>query len=448
MATQKSIAFHTLGCKLNFAETSSLKNQFEEAGYWVKPFEDLADIYVVNTCSVTDFADRKCRKIARKIQKRNAEAIIVMTGCYAQLKPKEISEIPGVDLVLGAKEKFRMLEFIDQYAQVQSKELIHAGEIKDHLEFHSSFSLGDRTRSFLKIQDGCDYKCSFCTIPLARGLSRSDSIESVVEKAEILADKKVKEIVLTGVNIGDFGLQYDEGNKRSRKSNFLQLIQKLDTVSGIERFRISSIEPNLCTNEIIEFVAQSQKFMPHFHMPLQSGNDKQLKMMRRRYDSNLYSQRVQKIKELIPHACIGVDVIVGFPNETDDDFLQSFHIIESLPVSYLHVFTYSERNNTLAAEMDQIPMESRRKRNSMLRNLSSKKTNEFYKDFIGTSRKVLIEKNKDDQYLSGFSDNYIKIKIPFQENLINTIQPVYFDSISNDGNMNSQIHHLVSRGLT
>ncbi|MEL6987084.1 MAG: tRNA (N(6)-L-threonylcarbamoyladenosine(37)-C(2))-methylthiotransferase MtaB, partial [Bacteroidota bacterium] len=338
MATPKSVAFYTLGCKLNYSETSSIARQFEGAGYFINKFEQGADVNVVNTCSVTEFADRKCRKIVRQALKLNPQSIIVVIGCYAQLKPDEIASIPGVDLVLGAKEKFNVLAFIDEISKSTSKGMIEAGNIQEVNSFNSSFSFGDRTRSFLKVQDGCDYKCSFCTIPLARGKSRSASIEEIVKNAKLIAEMGTKEIVLTGVNIGDYGQGLEED------VSFLDLIKALDEVEGVERIRISSIEPNLCSDEIIDFVADSKRFVPHFHMPLQSGNNKQLKMMRRRYKKELYQERVAKIKERMPHCCIGVDVIVGFPGESHDDFLQTVEFIKSLHVTYLHVFPYSERD--------------------------------------------------------------------------------------------------------
>jgi len=351
MATPGTVAFHTLGCKLNYSETSAISRMFEQDGYAVVKFEEGANVYVINTCSVTDFADRKCRKTVRQALKHSPDAFVVVVGCYAQLKPKEIAEIPGVDLVLGAAEKFRILDFINDLSKAPGKGLVQAGDVKEANSFVDAFSFGDRTRSFLKVQDGCDYKCSFCTIPLARGNSRSDQVESVVANAQKIAEMGVKEIVLTGVNIGDFGngTEVIEGTKPRKEALFIDLIRELDEVEGIERFRISSIEPNLCTDEIISFVATSKRFVPHFHMPLQSGNNKQLKMMRRRYKRELYAERVAHIKKLMPYCCIGVDVIVGFPGETKEDFLETYHFINELDISYLHVFTYSERPNTPAA---------------------------------------------------------------------------------------------------
>jgi len=385
--TPNTVAFYTLGCKLNYSETSSIGRLFEDAGYQEVDFRDGADIYVINTCSVTDFADKKCRNIVRRALKFSPDAKVVVVGCYAQLKPQEISEIPGVDLVLGAAEKFRILEYIDNVSKAPDKGMVRAGEIREVKDFVNAFSFGDRTRSFLKVQDGCDYKCSFCTIPLARGKSRSDTVENVVANACKIAEMGVKEIVLTGVNIGDFGngTEIIEGVKPKKEAMFIDLIRELDKVEGISRFRISSIEPNLCTDEIIEFVAQSERFVPHFHMPLQSGNNKQLKQMRRRYKRELYAERVAKIKSLMPHCCIGVDVIVGFPGETEEDFLETYRFINELDISYLHVFTYSERPNTPAAEMaEAVPMEERRRRNKMLNVLSEKKRRYFYEQHLSS----------------------------------------------------------------
>lgn len=425
MATPKTVAFHTLGCKLNYAETSSIGRLFEDAGYGEVPFESPADIFVINTCSVTDFADRKCRKVVRQALRANPQANVVVIGCYAQLKPREIAEIPGVDLVLGASEKFRILDYIDNLSKAPGKGLVHAGSVQEARDFVESFSFGDRTRSFLKVQDGCDYKCSFCTIPQARGRSRSDTVENIVNNARRIAEMGVKEIVLTGVNIGDFGngTEVIEGEKPQKEALFIDLIRALDEVEGISRFRISSIEPNLCTDEIIEFVARSKRFAPHFHMPLQSGNDKQLRQMRRRYTRDLYADRVHTIKSLMPHACIGVDVIAGFPGETEEDFLETVRFIESLDVSYLHVFTYSERANTPAADMEEsVPVEERRRRNEILSMLSEKKRRHFYRQHHNQIRPVLFEYHKDPALLSGFTDNYIKVEVPFEEGLVNEVR--------------------------
>lgn len=443
--TPKSVAFYTLGCKLNFSETSTIGRLFEEAGYREVNFKDGADIYVINTCSVTDFADRKCRKTVRQALRRSPHAFIVVIGCYAQLKPEEISNIPGVDLVLGAAEKFRLLEYIDDLSKAPDKGMVRAGEVRQANSFVNAFSFGDRTRSFLKVQDGCNYKCSFCTIPLARGKSRSSSIAAVLKDARKIADMGVKEIVLTGVNIGDFGNggEVVEGIRPKKEAMFIDLIRELDTVENIERFRISSIEPNLCSDEIIEFVAQSKRFVPHFHMPLQSGNNKQLKAMRRRYKRELYADRVTKIKALMPHCCIGVDVIVGFPGETEEDFLETYRFLNDLPISYLHVFTYSERANTLAANMpNPVSIEDRRKRNKMLTILSDKKRRHFYRQHLTETRPVLFEKSKVDGKMTGFTDNYIKIEAPLQTDLLNTIAHFQLDAMTAAATVNGQVRQL------
>jgi threonylcarbamoyladenosine tRNA methylthiotransferase MtaB len=431
MATPRTVAFHTLGCKLNFSETSSIRRSFEDRGYTTVDFEDGADIYIMNTCSVTDFADKKCRYEVRRALKYSPDAKIVVVGCYAQLKPQEIAEIPGVDLVLGAAEKFNILNYIDGISGTSGKGMVIAGEVKEANTFVDAFSFGDRTRSFLKVQDGCDYKCTFCTIPQARGASRSDTLENVVVNAKKIAELGVKEIVLTGVNLGDFGngTEVIEGNKPEKEALFIDLIKALDKVDGIERYRISSIEPNLLTEEIISFVAESKKFVPHFHVPLQSGNDKILKAMRRRYQRDLYKQRVEWIKAVMPHCCIGVDVIVGFPGESEEEFMDTYHFINSLDISYLHVFTYSERANTPASEMmDPVPMDIRRQRNEMLRILSHKKRMAFSNPFIGSVRPVLFEHSKEKGMMSGFTDNYIKVTLPEDVNMINQIADVKLGS--------------------
>ena len=425
MSTPQTVAFHTLGCKLNFSETSSIRRKFEGHGFSTVGFQEVADIYVLNTCSVTDFADRKCRSAVRKVLRQSPDAKVVVIGCYAQLKPKEIAAIPGVDLVLGAAEKFNILNYIDTLSQHTDKGMVQSGNVEQANTFEEAFSYGDRTRSFLKVQDGCNYKCSFCTIPQARGKSRSDTVDNVLKNARKIADLGVKEIVLTGVNLGDFGngTEVIEGMKPKKEALFVDLIQELDEIEGIERFRISSIEPNLLTEEIIQFVAQSERFMPHFHVPLQSGSDKILKLMRRRYKRDLYADRVAMIKSVMPYACIGVDVIVGFPGETDEDFKESFDFISGLAVSYLHVFTYSERTNTLAAEMgDVVPVNIRRQRNEALRNLSLKKKQAFYQSHLGTSRPVLFEKSKKEGMMTGFTDNYIKVELPYDSGLVNQIE--------------------------
>jgi threonylcarbamoyladenosine tRNA methylthiotransferase MtaB len=446
MATPKSVAFHTLGCKLNYSETSSIEKMFEDKGYFINDFDEPADIYVINTCSVTEFADQKCRQMVRKSMRQNPQAFVIVIGCYAQLKPKEISEIKGVDLVLGAAEKFKIIDYIDSLSKSSDKGMVVAGEIKEANTFHNAFSFGDRTRSFLKIQDGCDYKCSFCTIPLARGASRSNSLEKVIIDAQAIAALGAKEIVLTGVNIGDFGngTSVIEGNKPKKEALFIDLIKELDNVEGIERFRISSIEPNLLTNEVIEFVASSKRFVPHFHIPLQSGNNKQLKEMRRRYKRELYQDRVNYIKELMPDCCIGVDVIVGFPGESDEDFAETYRFIQEMDISYLHVFTYSERANTDAKEMGNVvPMHVRRERNEQLRILSEKKKRHFYNAFTNQNRPVLFENHKDSNYITGFTDNYIKVILPKTEELVNTIDQVYLSEINDDGDMVATINQLV-----
>ncbi len=447
MATPRTVAFHTLGCKLNFSETSSIGRMFEDAGYQEVDFEAGANIYVINTCSVTDFADKKCRNMVRRAMKFNPQAYVVVVGCYAQLKPEEISEIPGVDLVLGAAQKFRILEYIDDLSKSPGKGMVQAGAVKEAKDFVGSFSFGDRTRSFLKVQDGCNYKCTFCTIPLARGASRSDTVERVVANAQQIASMGVKEIVLTGVNIGDFGngTEVIEGEKPKKEALFIDLIQALDEVEGIERFRISSIEPNLLTDEIIEFVAQSKRFVPHFHIPLQSGNNKQLFEMRRRYKRELYAERVAKIKAVMPHCCIGVDLIVGFPGETREDFLETYRFVNELDISYLHVFTYSERPNTPANEMpNPVPMHERRERNEMLRILSEKKQRFFYQQFVGQERTVLFEATEhDNQTMHGFTDNYVKVTVAYDPQLINQLRPVALNQILEDGTMHGTMDVLV-----
>lgn len=427
----KKVAFYTLGCKLNFSETSTIARQFEKDGYEKTAFENVADVYVVNTCSVTDHADTKCRNIVRQALRNNPDAFIAVVGCYAQLKPEEIAEIPGVDIVLGANEKFNLPAFIEDTKVVtrhgmSAKAGIHACEIKEVKDFIPSWSAGDRTRTFLKVQDGCDYFCAFCTIPLARGFSRSENIEKTVGYARQASTTGIKEIVLTGVNIGDFGNGTDE--------NFLKLIKELDKVEGVERFRISSIEPNLLTDEIIEFVATSERFVPHFHIPLQSGSDKILASMRRRYESKLYTERVAKIKQLMPDACIGADVIVGFPGETEEDFLQTYKFLNELDVSYLHVFTYSERDNTTALRIkEEVHVEERKRRNKMLTILSEKKKRHFYEQQKGKEFTVLFEQENQDGMISGFAENYIRVKTEFDEALINQLVNVKLGELDTDG---------------
>jgi threonylcarbamoyladenosine tRNA methylthiotransferase MtaB len=419
MEKQRSVAFHTLGCKLNFSETSTLSRQLEAEGFLKKEFDDMADVYVINTCSVTDNADKECRQIVRRIQRKAPESLVVITGCYAQLKPKEIAEIPGVDLVLGAAEKFNIGTHLRELAKGDSAK-ISSCDIGEVNGFNSSFSISDRTRTFLKVQDGCDYTCSFCTIPMARGRSRSDSIENVMRNAEALAQKGVKEIVLTGVNLGDFGRGAD-GTKKHQES-FYELVQCLENVAGIERYRISSIEPNLLSEDIIEFVAGSDKFMPHFHIPLQSGSNEILGLMRRRYKAELYRERVAKIKSLMPHCAIGVDVIVGFPSETEQHFRESFDFLHSLDISYLHVFTYSERDGTKALEIKPIvPIHVRHERNKILRNLSYKKMQYFTGQHIGQTRKVLFEDHVKNGIMEGYTDNYIRISTPYRKEWANKV---------------------------
>ena len=424
MSNQRTVAFHTLGCKLNFSETSTLSRQLELAGFEKKQFTDKADVYVINTCSVTENADKECRQLVRRIQRNAPDSFVVITGCYAQLKPQEIATIPGVDLVLGAAEKFNLVQHLSTLTKGEETKICSC-DIEEVSGFNASFSMNDRTRTFLKVQDGCDYSCSFCTIPMARGKSRSDSIENVVKQAQGLADNGVKEIVLTGINLGDFGKGADGGKKSSE--NFFELVKALDQETNIPRYRISSIEPNLLTNEIIEWVAGSQHFMPHFHIPLQSGSDTVLKLMQRRYNSELYADRIKSIKSMMPHACIGVDVIVGSPGETEAYFKESFDFIHSLDISYLHVFTYSERAMTKALDIKPIvPIQVRNERNKILRNLSYQKQQFFNAQHIGETRSVLFEsiKQKDPNdipMLEGYTDNYIKIITPYRAEWSNQI---------------------------
>lgn len=425
MATSGTVAFHTLGCKLNFSETSSLSRMLENEGFVKKEFDELADVYVINTCSVTENADKECRQLVRRIQRKAPESFVVITGCYAQLKPKEIAEIPGVDLVLGASEKFNIARHIRELAKGDPAK-ISSCDIEEVSGFHSSWSVNDRTRTFLKVQDGCDYTCSFCTIPMARGKSRSDIISNVIQNVKELAAKGVKEIVLTGVNLGDFGKGPDgagtSGSISGREENFSELIKELDKIETIQRYRISSIEPNLLTNEIIEFVASSGRFMPHFHIPLQSGSNKILGMMRRRYKRELYADRVSLIKKLMPHCAIGVDVIVGFPGETEDDFKETFDFLHSLDISYLHVFTYSERDNTHALSLRPVvPVNIRHERNKTLRNLSYMKMQYFIGQHVGQTRKVLFEDHNKNNMMEGYTDNYIRISTPYREEWANNI---------------------------
>lgn len=419
MDEKRSVAFHTLGCKLNFSETSSLSRLLENEGFEKKSFDDKADVYVINTCSVTDNADKECRHLVRRIQRKAPESLVVITGCYAQLKPKEIAEIEGVDLVLGAAEKFNIAQHLKELTKNDSAKICSC-DISEVTGFNASFSINDRTRTFLKVQDGCDYNCSFCTIPMARGKSRSDNVENVVRNAEQLAKSGVKEIVLTGVNLGDFGKGH-YGNKKHDES-FFELVKALEKVDGIERYRISSIEPNLLTTDIIDFVANSNRFMPHFHIPLQSGSNAVLALMRRRYKRELYTERVKLIKTLMPHCAIGVDVIVGFPGETEEYFMETFNFLHDLDISYLHVFTYSERPNTLAAEMkDIVRVNIRNERNKKLRNLSYMKMSEHIRKHTGQTRKVLFERNATNAMMEGYTDNYIKITAPLKTEWVNQV---------------------------
>lgn len=418
---QKTVAFYTLGCKLNFSETSSIGRQLTEAGMQKVPFEAGADVYVVNTCSVTDNADKKCKKIVKEALRHNPNAFVAIVGCYAQLKPNEIAKIPGVDMVLGAAEKFNIENYLDDISK-REVAVVKEGKIKEVLDYHASYSIGDRTRSFLKVQDGCDYFCSFCTIPLARGKSRSDTIENIVKQATEIVSQGIKEIVLTGVNTGDFGVDTDE--------NFYQLLQALEKVEGLERIRISSIEPNLLTNEIIELVAQSKNIVPHFHIPLQSGSDKILQSMRRRYLTELYTSRVEKIKELMPHCCIGVDVIVGYPGEEHTDFIDTYNYLNELNISYLHVFTYSERVNTTAYKLPgKVNMSERADRSKMLHILSDKKRLAYYNEHIGNTYPVLWEAENDQDVMYGFTSNYIKVKTKYDPMLVNEVTEVEITAI-------------------
>jgi threonylcarbamoyladenosine tRNA methylthiotransferase MtaB len=424
----KKVAFYTLGCKLNYSETSTISRMFEQKGYVKADFTDTPDIFIINTCSVTENADKKCHKIVREARAISPDAYVAIIGCYAQLKPKEISEIPGVDAVLGAAEKFRLVELLDGFIRKPQPE-VHASEIETANKFNTSYSLHDRTRTFLKVQDGCDYSCSFCTIPLARGSSRSDSISNIIKTANEIAGTEAREVVLTGVNTGDFGLQ--NGNRVER---FVDLVKSLDDVENIDRFRISSIEPNLLSDDIIEFVCKSKRFVPHFHVPLQSGSNKILKLMRRRYQRELYASRVEKIKSEMPHACIGVDVIVGFPGETKEDFLETYQFLNGLNISYLHVFTYSERDNTLAATLENpVNPKDRAERSKMLHILSDKKRRKFYEEHLGKEYSVLFENDVEDGMMHGFTENYIRVTAKYDPILINEIKKVRLTAINEKG---------------
>ncbi len=429
----KTAAYHTLGCKLNFAETSTIARQLKGAGYQKVEFDEKADVYVINTCSVTDNADKECKFHIKRAMKANPEGLVVVIGCYAQLKPDEIANIEGVDLVLGAKEKFNVLSYLEDLSK-SDKGIVHSCEVGEANTFIGSYSAGDRTRAFLKVQDGCDYKCTYCTIPMARGVSRSDTIENIIKNAQEISERGIKEIVLTGVNIGDYG-KGEFGNKR-HEHTFLDLITELDKVKGIERIRISSIEPNLLKDEAIELVANSRSFVPHFHIPLQSGSDDILKKMKRRYLTKLYTDRINKIRETIPHCAIGVDVIVGFPGETEEYFLDTYRFLNQLPISYLHVFTYSERSNTEASDMEgSVPVSERKRRNKMLRILSEKKKREFYESQLGKKLPVLWEDEEKNGLMFGFTENYVRVQKPYDKNSSNTIELVTLDKIEADGSV-------------
>jgi threonylcarbamoyladenosine tRNA methylthiotransferase MtaB len=433
MENKKKVAFYTLGCKLNFSETSTIARDFQNEGFERVDFEEIADIYVINTCSVTDNADKQFKQIVRKAMKLNENAFVAAVGCYAQLKPEELAAVDGVDLVLGATEKFKITDYINDLSKNDRGE-VHSCEIDEADFYVGSYSIGDRTRAFLKVQDGCDYKCTYCTIPLARGISRSDDLENVLKNASEISQQGIKEIVLTGVNIGDYG-KGEFGNKK-HEHTFLDLVKALDEVEGIERLRISSIEPNLLKNETIDFVSKSRTFVPHFHIPLQSGSDAILKKMKRRYLREVYTDRVTRIREVMPHACIGVDVIVGFPGETDEHFLETYHFLNDLDISYLHVFTYSERDNTEAAVMDGVvPSNVRSKRSKMLRGLSVKKRRAFYESQIGSNRTVLFESENKEGYIHGFTENYVKVKTPWNPELVNTLHDIKLTKIDEDGSV-------------
>jgi threonylcarbamoyladenosine tRNA methylthiotransferase MtaB len=421
----KKVAFYTLGCKLNYSETSTISRKFEEKGYQKVKFTEQPDIFIINTCSVTENADKKCHKVVREARAISPNAFVAIIGCYAQLKPTEIAEIPGVDAVLGAAEKFQLLELLDGF-QRSEKATVLASEVSAATKFNTSYSMSDRTRTFLKVQDGCDYSCSFCTIPLARGASRSDSIEQIVKTATEIAQKGVREVVLTGVNTGDFGIQAGE-----RRERFIDLIRALDHVSGIDRFRISSIEPNLLSDEIIDWVAQSKRFVPHFHIPLQSGSNKILKLMRRRYQRELYAGRVARIKTLMPDCCIGVDVIVGFPGETRADFLETYQFLNELDISYLHVFTYSERDRTVAVDLPgKVPAAEKAERSRMLHILSDKKKRAFYESQVGKNAEVLFENDVEAGYMHGFTRNYVRVRAPYDPLLVNELRKMHLTSVN------------------
>ncbi|MGJ8760288.1 MULTISPECIES: tRNA (N(6)-L-threonylcarbamoyladenosine(37)-C(2))-methylthiotransferase MtaB [unclassified Polaribacter] len=431
MNADKKVAFYTLGCKLNFSETSTIARNFVSEGFNRVDFEEKADVYVINTCSVTDNADKRFKTIVKNALKKNDDAFLIAVGCYAQLKPEELAAVDGVDLVLGATEKFNVTSYINDLTKNNVGE-VHSCEISDADFYVGSYSIGDRTRAFLKVQDGCDYKCTYCTIPLARGISRSDTLENVIENAKEISSKGIKEIVLTGVNIGDYG-KGEFGNKK-HEHTFLELVKELDKVEGIHRLRISSIEPNLLRDETIEFVSKSDSFVPHFHIPLQSGSDALLKKMKRRYLTNTYTNRVTRIKEVMPNACIGVDVIVGFPGETDELFLETYNYLNEMDISYLHVFTYSERPNTEAVHLEGVvPKKVRAKRSKMLRGLSAKKRRAFYESQLGNTLTVLFENENKEGYINGFTENYVKVKTPWNPELVNTLHTITLTEIDEDG---------------
>ncbi len=442
MENRKKVAFYTLGCKLNFSETSTIARNFQDEGFDRVDFEEVADMYVINTCSVTENADKQFKQIVKKAMKLNDKAFVAAVGCYAQLKPEELAAVDGVDLVLGATEKFKITDYINDLSKNDMGE-IHSCEIEEADFYVGSYSIGDRTRAFLKVQDGCDYKCTYCTIPLARGISRSDALENVLKNAYEISQQGIKEIVLTGVNIGDYG-KGEFGNKK-HEHTFLDLVKALDEVDGIERLRISSIEPNLLKNETIDFVSKSRTFVPHFHIPLQSGSNEILGKMKRRYQREVYVDRVENIRKVMPHACIGVDVIVGFPGETDEHFLETYNFLSELDISYLHVFTYSERDNTEAATMENVvPMNVRSKRSKMLRGLSVKKRRAFYENQIGTNRTVLFEGENKEGYIHGFTENYVKVKTPWNPELVNTLHEINLTRIDEDGSVRMEFSEITN----
>ena len=442
MENKKRVAFYTLGCKLNFSETSTIARNLQEEGFERVDFEEVADMYVINTCSVTENADKQFKQVVRKAMKLNDKAFVAAVGCYAQLKPEELADVDGVDLVLGATEKFKLADYINDLSKNDFGQ-VHSCEIAEADFYVGSYSIGDRTRAFLKVQDGCDYKCTYCTIPLARGISRSDALDNVLQNAAEISQQGIKEIVLTGVNIGDYG-KGEFGNKK-HEHTFLDLVKALDEVEGIERLRISSIEPNLLKNETIDFVSKSRTFVPHFHIPLQSGSNEILGKMKRRYQREVYTDRVTNIRQVMPHACIGVDVIVGFPGETDEHFLETYHFLNDLDISYLHVFTYSERDNTEAIVMDGVvPNNVRAKRSKMLRGLSVKKRRAFYESQLGTTRTVLFESENKEGYIHGFTENYVKVKTPWDPALVNTLHEIQLTRIDEDGSVRMEFINQLS----